>query len=97
MPGLTEEIINVVAFLCLLWCSQEDLPETVRQTKERMLKSFQRELTDKATEKKSKKVSKKYRMVKFFGMIMIICVEISKFPKIPQAFIILHLRGTQCV
>lgn len=47
---------------------QEDLPETVRQTKERMLKSLQQELADKETEKRSKKVAKKYRMVKFFGM-----------------------------
>ena len=51
----------------MLYLWQEDLPETVRQTKERMLKSLQQDLTDKAMEKKSKKMEKKYRMVKFFG------------------------------
>ena len=54
---------------------QEDLPETVRLTKERVLKLLQQELTEKAKEKKSKKFSKKYRMVKFFGMILLQSVQ----------------------
>lgn len=62
---VTECVVDPLPMLGL--CLQEDLPETVRQTKERMLRSLQQELTDKATEKRSKKVAKKYRMVKFFG------------------------------
>ncbi len=38
-----------------------------------MLRSLQQELTDKATEKRSKKVAKKYRMVKFFGEYIRLC------------------------
>jgi len=43
------------------------LPETVRITKERILKSLQEELNDHASQRKNQKMSKKYRMVKFFG------------------------------
>lgn len=46
---------------------QEHLPETVRQTKERVLKSLKQELTEKLNQKRIKRISKKYRMVKFFG------------------------------
>ena len=65
---------HITVFVTL--SKQEDLPETVRQTKERMLKSLQQEITDKETEKRSKKVAKKYRMVKFFGMYM--CVMYTR-------------------
>ena len=69
---MTECVVDPLPMLDL--CLQEDLPETVRQTKERMLRSLQQELTDKATEKRSKKVAKKYRMVKFFGEYILDCV-----------------------
>ncbi len=48
-------------------CVQEDIPETVRLTKERVLKSLHGELNDKASQRQKQKLSKKYRMVKFFG------------------------------
>lgn len=46
---------------------QENLPETVRLTKERVLKLLQKELAKKLEDKRNQKLSKKYRMVKFFG------------------------------
>ncbi|XP_064404550.1 uncharacterized protein LOC135349849 isoform X2 [Halichondria panicea] len=46
--------------------TKEDLPETVRLTKERVLKSLHGELNDKASQRQKQKISKKYRMVKFF-------------------------------
>lgn len=39
----------------------------MRLTKERILRSLQRELQQKQHDHRSKKVAKKYRMVKFFG------------------------------
>ena len=50
-----------------MYCTQDDIPETVRLTKERILKSLQGELDDKVTKKQKQKAVKKYRMVKFFG------------------------------
>ena len=44
------------------------MPETVRLTKERMLKCLATELEEKQQESRDKKMNKKYRMVKFFGM-----------------------------
>ena len=46
---------------------QENLPETVRLTKERVLKSLREELSQKLEDKRNQKLHKKYRMVKFFG------------------------------
>ena len=40
----------------------------MRLTKERILKSLEGELNDKASQKQRQKLAKKYRMVKFFGM-----------------------------
>lgn len=48
-------------------CFKGQLPETVRLTKERVLKSLQEELNETLDEKRTKKISKKYKMVKFFG------------------------------
>lgn len=39
----------------------------MRQMKERVLKSLKEELSEKLDEKRRKKISKQYRMVKFFG------------------------------
>ena len=50
-----------------MYCTQDDIPETVRLTKERILKSLQGEIDDKVAKKQKQKVIKKYRMVKFFG------------------------------
>lgn len=47
--------------------SQEEIPETVRLTKERVLRSLLQELNDKQEEEKGKKLLKKYRMIRFFG------------------------------
>ena len=46
---------------------QDDLPETVRLNKERVLKCLAAELAERRQETRDKKTSKKYRMVKFFG------------------------------
>lgn len=50
-----------------VYFTKEDLPETVRLTKERVLKCLATELEEKQQEARDKKLSKKYRMVKFFG------------------------------
>ena len=47
--------------------SQEDLPETVRLSKERVLKCLATELQEQQQVVRDKKMNKKYRMVKFFG------------------------------
>ena len=39
----------------------------MRLTKERVLKSLQEELNEKLHEKRVSKISRKYKMVKFFG------------------------------
>ena len=49
--------------------SQEDLPETVRLSKERVLKCLATELQEQQQVVRDKKMNKKYRMVKFFGKV----------------------------
>jgi hypothetical protein len=46
--------------------SKEDLPETVRLSKERVLKCLATELQEQQQVVRDKKMNKKYRMVKFF-------------------------------
>lgn len=64
MPLAIQKNVPVILDLFIV---QEGLPETVRQTKERVLKSLKKELSKQATDKKNKKLSKQYKMVKFFG------------------------------
>ena len=48
-------------------CVQEDLPEDVRVAKERVLQLLRDELGKSYDDARTKRVAKKYKMVKFFG------------------------------
>ena len=61
---------NFFFFLSLLLLNtipKDDLPETVRLTKQQVLRLLDQELTGQQHEQRNKKVAKKYRMVRFFG------------------------------
>lgn len=64
----------------LVFSLQEEIPESVRQTKERVLQSLKQELSEKLDEKKRRKISKQYRMVRFFGkayVLVVLCKDVS--------------------
>jgi len=57
---------------------KDDLPETVRLTKERVLGLLEQESAKKQHGAHSKKIMKKYRMVRFFGEPEMVHVWVSK-------------------
>ena len=56
-------------FMFYFFSKKEDLPETVRQSKERIRNMLMDEIKDKEKEDRKKKVNRKYKMVKFFGKL----------------------------
>ena len=56
---------------------QDDLPETARQTKKRVLDLLLDENKERDTSNKDKKMNKRYKMVKFFGNnCIIVCLHL---------------------
>ena len=62
---------------------KEEIPESVRQTKEITLQSLKQELSEKLDEKRRKKISKQYRMIKFFGKGTLVNSLTASFPTVP--------------
>ena len=60
-----------MVFITLL---QEDLPETVRQSKQRVLDMLVEEIGEREKTNREKKTNKRYKMVKFFGKIVHIVI-----------------------
>ena len=64
-PGLVCHIAHLMYVLYLY--IQDDLPETARQTKKRVLDLLLDENKERDKSNKDKKMNKRYKMVKFFG------------------------------